>query len=284
MGIIKEDIVENEEFSDQIYSFGTKYFYWNQFKDHPKFIRKKWDNLKIELFNHPHFEFTMKSWHWLDDKCDAQINTESVKQIQANGNKTYYGIAENEVFDRYHLYAIILYTSFTKLCSIFCGNIRSESIQKLQSVANLSKLLIETVQCFGDCIQSGSFYRGIDKEFVFKKLIAQFHVPISTSTEKIRAAQFCSGGDGLIIQLAGIEHNVGLFGFDCKSVSSFDNEEEVFFYGGDTILRLKSIIKLKHGKVNNYKSLVEAIYFISRIINGLSIDVTPKKKTKNWIK
>merc|ERR1712228_475007 len=102
--------------------------------------------------------------------------------------------------------------------------------------------------------------------------------------EKIRAPQFCSGSEGSIMELAGIEQNIGLFGFDCKSVSSFDYEEEIFFYGGDTILGLKSIIKLKHGTWKNYKYLVAAIYFISRIIHGLSVDVTPKKKTKNWIK
>ena len=47
----------------------------------------------------------------------------------------------------------------------------------------MAKSLIECVQCFGQLLvkKKKMFYRGIADEFILKRFVAQFHVPLSTS-------------------------------------------------------------------------------------------------------
>eukprot|EP01083_Nonionella_stella_P176738 619203_1 len=108
----------------------------------------------------------------------------------------------------------LLYTDYTWLCKIFCESFRRkrtahgqcETIESVQSrnerVANWAKLLTESVQCYGTFMtEEAKHWRGIDMEFIFKRFITRFNVPLSTTTDFTKATQFSGGLGGLVLEL-----------------------------------------------------------------------------------
>ena len=71
--------------------------------------------------------------------------------------------------------------------------------------------------------------------------------------------------NGMILVLTRPE-NYQCFYFDCCYLSAFDDESECFFFGGDSILKIKTI---KHAKEvwTNYLYELQAINLILRMIN-----------------
>eukprot|EP01084_Bolivina_argentea_P057275 104669_1 len=165
------------------------------------------------------------------------------------------------------------------MCNIFCKAFRKQKISKYhyeriesvihrnEKIANWAKLLIESVQCFGK-FQTGStkFYRGIDLEFVFKKFITRFHVPLSTTTDFGKAAEFAQGAKGLVMELK--RYNEYISGLDCSMLSIFDVEKEVLFFGSDSIFQIKSIYQWYDNKWFSYRNYINGIQSVIKIANG----------------
>eukprot|EP01084_Bolivina_argentea_P279018 476950_1 len=249
-------------------------------KNQPNYVEVKHENLKMELLYHDNIDCTVSSWNNLDEECKVKVNCKKGRKILSNGaNAHIYRIKEGVSFEK-HIHALLLYTNYTNWCSTFCSILRKQNKEEISTVANWAKLLIECVQCFGSWISDDmTFYRGIDREFTFKKFIARFNVPLSTTSELTKAAEFAGfsdGTDGLVIELCSYDSINTVFAFDCSAISAFEEEEERLFYGGDTILRIESIRQLVANTWTNYTNYVKAIAAITRLMNGLSTGKMPK--------
>ena len=75
--------------------------------------------------------------------------------------------------------------------------------------------------------------------------------------------------------------------FACEVFSCFPEESETLFFGGDTILRIKGIIKLTNGIWKHYDKYMEPMNAFSRMMNGLTVKgqhITTKKSNQKVMK
>eukprot|EP01084_Bolivina_argentea_P027690 51450_1 len=266
--------------ANDIYSLGTKFWYWQSMKNQPNYIQPKHGSLKFDVFYHNEIDCNVSSWQALEEECNVLLNSATCKRIVSSGNnKQLYGIEANNAFYLEHICALLLYTNYTVWCSLFCQIIRDGNKKKICAIANWARLLIEVVQCYGSFTSSMSmdipFYRGINREFTFKKFVASFNVPLSTTTEIVKAAEFAGfadSGDGLVVQLRDYDAINNVCTFSCDGLSAFPQEKEMLFYGGDTILKIHSIWQISTRGWNNYEHYVAATDFITRMMNGLTVN------------
>eukprot|EP01084_Bolivina_argentea_P057493 105049_1 len=114
-------------------------------------------------------------------------------------------------------------------------------------------------------------------EFIFKKFITKFNVPISTTTDFINATKFTELGNGLILELK--RYNEFLSGLDCSPLSVYDHEKEVLFFGSDAILQIVCVYQIYNNKWTSYRQYIKGIQNILNIAHG-----TIKWNRKNNIK
>lgn len=97
-----------------------------------------------------------------------------------------YRIKKGEAFDQQHLAAIKLYTDFTKICAVLCAILRRGDPVEVAQVAHWTRLLIETVQCYGSSLKEENakktYYRGVNRTFMFMKIVSRFNLPQSTTS------------------------------------------------------------------------------------------------------
>eukprot|EP01084_Bolivina_argentea_P075185 136319_1 len=290
----KDDNQKDIEINNaDIYNRGINFLYWESMLTHKYYIKAKYDNLKDEVFNH--LNCSVDIWNELVIMCESAMTCNYVKRLVSNGNdEKLYGLKNNEPFSEQHFYAIKLYTDFTKWCSMFCAAFRrgtDETIDSLKNkigpVSNWARSLTEVVQCFGELIDGKSkFYRGVNREFTFTKLVARYNVPLSTSTKILAACNFADKG-GLIMELCKYK-NCDVFSFDCSVLSTYDHESENLFFGGNSILKMQTIYQINNG-LENYQYYVEAIQGILNLKNGANIDTESistngKKLMRNIVK
>eukprot|EP01084_Bolivina_argentea_P175775 304327_1 len=276
-----DEAKENSETHAIIYELGVAFWYWNPKLSGKKHIVPKYNNLKTEILSFP--GFTAKDWNKLYDECNVLIKTDQVKKISLNGNHEHiYGIKQNEAITTDHLLSIKLYTDYMWLCKIFCEAFRLqritqnqyERIQSLQKrnmkVANWAKFLIESVQCYGTFMRKKTkYYRGINADFVFKRFVARFNVPLSTTIDFSAAANFADEGCGLVIQLQ--RYNDFVSCLDCSIVSDFDEEKEVLFFGSNSILQIASIYQWYNESWTSYRIYIQGIQNILKVSKGSMI-------------
>eukprot|EP01084_Bolivina_argentea_P223569 378251_1 len=237
-------------------------------------------------------QFTLQMWNDLVEECDILLKTDKIQSIASNGNHLdVYGIKEQLSMQKQHLYSVKLYTDYSELCKIFCGAFRLRKIwdnqyerissvqRRNEKIANWSKLLIESVQCYGTFLTNNKmkYYRGIGMEFIFKRFITKFNVPMSTTTNFNSAVSFTEQCEGLILELK--QYNEFLSGFDCSALSVFDHEQEVLFFGSDALLQIRCVYGIHNRKWTSYRRYIDGIQCILNIANG-----TIKWRRRNTIK
>eukprot|EP01084_Bolivina_argentea_P075872 137498_1 len=264
--------------NNSVYHSGIPFWYWENFPPDRIFIKSKMSSLKQEILMFK--DFSYQNWELLCKECSDMSKTDKVKHIYANDNCVDgYDVQKDEIITQKHLHSIKLYTDYSWLCSIFCDTFRCRQVsqnqyERIQSVilrnekvANMAKLLIETVQCFGTLMQKKrKYYRGIDNTFVFKRFITRFNAPLSTTTSFDSAKFFAVGG--IIMQLKAYKPQEHIAGFDCSSISDFDHEKEVLFFGSNFKIKIFSIWVLNIGKWRNYKNYLDGVQCIMNIADG----------------
>eukprot|EP01084_Bolivina_argentea_P035324 65540_1 len=268
------------EYQPMIYNEGIKFWYWKPRNedDEKRYIESKYKNLKEEILATN--QVSAQQWIDVQNECKILINTDKLQEIMSNGkHEDIYGIQNDASFTLPHLCAIKLYTDYTKLNGIFCAAFRLKKFgrniyERIESLKNRnrrfaiwSKLLIECVQCYGYLgATNKAYYRGVDQEFMFKKFLARFYVPLSTTTA-FETAAYYTHDSGLVIKLK--KYNNLVSSFNCSMISSFDDEKETLFFGHDTILYINTVFDRKF---NNFKKYITGIEEILNIANG----------TMNW--
>ena len=129
---------------------------------------------------------SVRAWNKLTKDITVILATEYVLRITSNGiSLGQYGIHQFEPLDAQHLRALKLYTDFDKLQKQFCGILRSGNRAQIEEIVNLARTLVEMVQCYGTNLGADSnvtYWRGINKSFLFKRIATKFNLPFSTTT------------------------------------------------------------------------------------------------------
>eukprot|EP01084_Bolivina_argentea_P122469 217016_1 len=237
------------EHDDIIYALG--HFY----------VTLKYKDLKEELMNNAISTIASYKWNILMQKALHFLQTDHVKSLCCTHNASgfkYYGISGNTPITLIHILAIMVYCNETQLQSKFSGTYRRISkteshnslIERHRNFANMGKLLRECVDCFGERYNddgngihqptqnySTILFHGMSIESQFCSIHANIKGPFSTTTDYAVAVKFCANS-GMILELCLDAqwdfpkhcHSTSLF--NCKYVSDFPYEKEVFFIGG----------------------------------------------------
>eukprot|EP01083_Nonionella_stella_P278444 946882_1 len=182
--------------------------------------------------------------------------------------------------------ALKLYTDYSTLCSTFCKVLRTADDRQVVEIAHWAKLLTECVQCYGESMKSSiikSYYRGVDDVYYFEMFVARFNLPTSTTTDiSIAVGKFSGGGAGFVMEFREYMDTYDVVKFDCHAFSAFPLERESLFFGGDTVLRIRSIRHIVDRQWANYKKYIEPLNAIFRMINGLPIAKQPILTNKKY--
>ena len=182
-------MVDHEQPRD-IYEIGRRFYFWDSHRKHPDYVAPKYSNMKEEVLNNPLLNglTDIRAWNSLTAAITTLLATECALQIVSNGHSVYmYGIEQMEPFDAQHLRAVKLYSDFTDLCAKFCTILRWADKKLIAGIAHWARNLIETVQCFGSSLKSNgekrTYYRGVNKSFIFKMIATRFNLPLSTTSQ-----------------------------------------------------------------------------------------------------
>ena len=185
----------------------------------------------------------------------------------------HYGIAEGQPITVEHIQSVLLYTDFTKLCSVFSASFRADHFgESLDSIKarnaswfEMSKLLRETVECFGNTKfqEKGPFYCGVNRLMVVPSFGMRLCSPTSTSKMVSVAIRFADT-QGMVMRF-----NNDIYGsvkfFDCSYVSAFTEESERLFFGGDYRIRVESVLVIE--SCRNYQHYFRVFYALDSMLN-----------------
>ena len=183
-----EDAVNDQNESDQrpaVYEIGKEFHFWDSLKGHRDYVKAKYGNMKEEVMHSPLLEglVSVRAWNKLTKDIAAILGTEYALRITSNGlSLSLYEIQQYEPLDAEHLRALKLYTDFNNLCAKFCTVLRWADPIQIAEIANWTRTLIETVQCYGTPLSAGmTYYRGVNRSFLFKTIATKFNLPLSTT-------------------------------------------------------------------------------------------------------
>eukprot|EP01084_Bolivina_argentea_P278567 475943_1 len=134
----------------------------------------------------------------------------------------------------------------------------------------MAKLLIECVQCYGhSLVANEKFYRGVNNQFLFKKFVTRYRIPLSTTSDFVIATEF-AGTYGLVMEIGKYDFAGAVSCFYCCSISWFDREREVLFFGGDCILQINCIYQMNNdtGNWSSYRHYIGGIRGILSMVKG----------------
>ena len=177
-----EEVKESEA---DVYQIGKRFLYWDSQRNHKDYVKPKYGSIREEVMHMQGSGVTNRSWDSLTQTVQDLITSHTARRVKSNGHKEdTYGIQADQPFDAHHLRALKLYTDLNELCKIFCTILREGDPQKVAEIAHLAKTLTETVQCFGSPANNArkTYYRGVNKAFVFRTIVSRFHLPLSTTS------------------------------------------------------------------------------------------------------
>ena len=234
------------------FSVGFPYNYWSKFKwdwyrytdkSDEYYIEPKYRNFKEEILEYK--DLSKKQYeNEVITKANIYIETKAVKGIPATEYKSdglKYNIAAGTEISINHLISVILYTDYTNLSSQFTSTFRQNGLfepmnvtkERNRKYAYWSKLLLETVQVYGDTgefwdggMLCGPFYCGMSTVMRMPQFQILLQSPTSTSLHVEVAMKF-SGEEGIIIEF----NNSNVMsrqtkGFDVSYISRYKEEEE----------------------------------------------------------
>ena len=173
-----------------VYEIGRRFYFWDSHRKHPDFVAPKYENMKQEVLNSPLLSglITIAAWNALTALIETMIGSDAAHQLSSYGQSQYmYNLKKREPIDANHLRSLKLYTDFTDLCAKFCAILRWADPKQIAHIAHWTRSLIEMVQCFGSSLNHDkvqkTYFRGVDKTFIFRMIATRFHLPLSTTSD-----------------------------------------------------------------------------------------------------
>eukprot|EP01084_Bolivina_argentea_P058352 106574_1 len=167
---------------------------------HELYIKRKYETFEKEIFS---WYNNNESRHYITKtvfdnniylKAVKWINTDKTRSLTAHQPKhLYYQIKNNIKISKEQLMSVIIYCDFSEICTEFSATFRLMSSEALKSIILrnqefwwMSRLLRETVQCFGynRCKEKGPFYCGINQVMVMTQFNIRLCGPTSTTVYK----------------------------------------------------------------------------------------------------
>eukprot|EP01084_Bolivina_argentea_P174499 302279_1 len=247
----------------------------SEYKLRDWFILSKFKSLKHEMLNNKICVISNKQWDIQYLKALSHLESDYFKSIRCKlKNDTVatkiYGIKYNCVITVSHVMAMMIYCNYDYLQSKLSETYRhipfneTDDMLKLRhsNYYNLGKLLREVVECYGSSNEYignyVSFYHGISIQCNFQSINTSINGPLSTSTDITVAMNFATNrfeekGMILELKLGYIGWNIGVSGsdntvnnnyafFECKVLSDYPAEQEIFFIGGMGQFKFQTII------------------------------------------
>lgn len=314
-------IHNNISVSSSSFNVGFIFYYWPYYRDTNKEIEKeqhewnindhsgytikqlyvppKWGTFKQEVLQYGFIDID-EYYELVIQNAIQHFATNKVRNIKATINyenrRLHYDILDGTPFAIPNLMALILYCNFSALSTAFSATFRKltskESISSVKTRNQqywwLSKILRETVELFGDKGDhnsgkgTGPYYSGMSFKMVLPEFYMRLCSPTSTSKQLEIASRF-SGRNGIIIQLndnVGIGAD-GLRSFNCSWISSFSEEDERLYCGGNYRICVQSVRFQVDGIWKNYEEFIHAMFVLDGMVSGAPIHSKNKPTSKD---
>ena len=265
-----------------VFSTGFTFFYWEHFGDksqkrrvqnernindyggHTQFelfiSKSKYQSIKEEVLSNTDSEVGIEEYNCIRVKAEQYMTTQRVKSMRAEKNDCddtiNYDIEEDAPITISHLKSLLFYTDFNKLSASFTRTFRRVFAgEALESVKQrnmcyywMSKLIIETVNCFGtngwvrEGGESGPFFTGMGVVISVPSFRIRLCGPVSTSKEILVAQNFAKD-NGIILELNNqTDHETkNLRFFNVSWLSKYSEENERIFVHGQWSIEISSI-------------------------------------------
>eukprot|EP01084_Bolivina_argentea_P176950 306109_1 len=259
------------------FCFGQYYDYWGGIKKQK--LKPKYLSLKEEITQNKIFCLNVDIFKdAMQKSADLLALSNHIKSLKCSGDYFtghVYKITTGNVLDLNNILSLKLYTDYDTLSGKFSSTFRKGSdcksdedlTEKNLEFGNWSKILAETVNCFGKIIKYSStkvFYHGISFLYI-GKFLATFNAPTSTTT-KLQIATIFAKHDGIILELN--TYDPALRYFNCSFVSCYGYENErLFFHPPRHFMMNQNGFKLKFKSIRNVKTDEN----FERFMNGLVV-------------
>ena len=214
------------------------------------------------------------------------------KRIKWKRSRGYTELAKRTPVTKEHIFAIILYCDFSKLCTAFSATFRQQNVfETMESVkqrhshfAVFGRLLVELVWEFGvdgterRGNEKGPFFCGLNCVLNIGSFAITLKGPCSTSTQREVAVNFAKS-NGIILKLDNDTDGGSLQQcFDCSWISNYFEEAERLWIAGRTHLplRIVSIVIVKNAK--NYRKMMRALFLFDAMTSGVELGKESKIK------
>lgn len=185
---VKEDDEEANSGQPDVYAIGKRFLFWKSQRRKKEYVEAKYSDMKEEVLHEEsalsRYFTGIKGWNKLSSDVNTLVKTQAALKINSNGRFRYiFMIRKGKPFDKEHIRALKLYTDFDKLCKAFCEILRRGDRKEIAGIANMARMLTETIQCFGSPLSAKKkYYRGVKKTFMFMTIVSRFNLPQSTTT------------------------------------------------------------------------------------------------------
>eukprot|EP01083_Nonionella_stella_P275594 936072_1 len=292
-----KETMETVHLHSSTFSIGFRFYYWSFYMDKKQMppneqraynvddhsgydlsdlcVKQKYSSFKEEISNYRHL--SMNQYQKVVVKADSYKECDIVRKTQYETDERsfyHYDIAEDSTLGYEHLISLTFYTDYSDLSTDFSGSFRKTSAFEPLSLVKrrnreywwLSKLLRETVECFGenrdDDTLYGPFYCGMSCVMIIPEFNIRLYSATSTSKQIAVAMKF-SGPNGMLLQLNNDMHG-WLRAFDCSWMSRYPEEDERLFFGGYWRIKVDCIRIIETQQ--NFQEFAAAAYYLDAMI------------------
>eukprot|EP01084_Bolivina_argentea_P076712 139063_1 len=237
------------------------------------YVDQKYHDFKHELLSNAICTISFSSFNELVETARDHIKTGKVRKMKCarTDSAKYYELEYNQPMSINHLLAMMVHCNLDELQHKFAETFRyknknesdNEMKQRHQNYYHLGRSLREMVECYGMngfdwTSQNINLYHGVNDDFTFSSLNAWIAGPLSTTISYSVAVNF-SQSKGMILNInmyqmdwvmrynESTEAWQRLSCIDCKFISDYVGEQEIFCIGGLNKFTFNTIIKAPTG-------------------------------------
>ena len=202
-GVLRSLFFYTEFDREEVYSFGNKYYYWDEYKENVEedyganvgykkgdwYISKKYENLKEEMVQNKLYSLTKETYEDVVGKAERNFMSKEIKCMVSNDCilGQYYEKCPNAAIEIENIIVVILYCDYTELAFHFGRTFRYLCMEETEEQLKqrnreyywMSRILRETVELYGEniCLSKvRKFYHGVS-HMIFPSFIAYFCGP-----------------------------------------------------------------------------------------------------------
>ena len=207
----------------------------------------------------------------------------------------HYDIPGGSPLSPQHIQAVILYTDFTELCTLFSQSTRElafgDGLKEIKArngkFFHFSKYLREMVNYFGSNGRgdgfamngrvNGPFYSGVSVVLNVSEFSIAFNSPTST-TQTMEVALRFAGSNGMILTVNNDDESRQQPLLNASWISCYAEEDEYLFFGSFYKLKMQNISIIDSART--YRKSISALYLFDGLLTGTLDGVKMSEKEK----